>query len=376
MRHLYEHLTEGRFRILFSLIALVLAVSLFSSFQAMEAKSVLGRQAVLPEALAPVPLPIIQVVKLTSAQCADCWNPDGIANALLASANASIQAVGAETPQGRALAQKYALTRVPTVVVSGEVGDVRLAQVFAKGWRQSGGAQVFMAQQPVFFNPLTSEFTGRVTLTRVVDETCKLCADLSPVAGQLRKGGVSITAEVTMNASSPEGAELVKKYSPATLPFLVLSKDAGAYEQLAAAWKSLGSIEPDGAFVTRLAVPPFRNLTSGRIDGLVSLVELTDKSCKACYDVTTHEKILASMGVAFGNISVLDIGSAQGKALAAKYNVTQVPTVILSSDAWIYPAIANVWEQVGTKEPDGQYVFRKMEALGNVTVATVPVAKG
>ena len=35
-----------------------------------------------------------------------------------------------------------------------------------------------------------------------------------------------------------------------------------------------------------------------------------------------------------------DISDAKGKALLSKYNITQVPTVILSSDVNVYPSSA------------------------------------
>jgi len=54
--------------------------------------------------------------------------------------------------------------------------------------------------------------------------------------------------------------------------------------------------------------------------------------------------------------------------LVAQYNITKVPTIIMSPDVKYYELnnFQTVWKQVGTIENDGYYVFRSMRALNGV----------
>ncbi len=54
--------------------------------------------------------------------------------------------------------------------------------------------------------------------------------------------------------------------------------------------------------------------------------------------------------------------------MIAKYSVEKVPTVILGGDLEIYEGFDAVWEQVGTIEEDGSYVFRELDVLGQQIV--------
>ena len=59
----------------------------------------------------------------------------------------------------------------------------------------------------------------------------------------------------------------------------------------------------------------------------------------------------------------LDIANDEGKDLISKYNIGFVPTLILSKDAGNYPALVQVWGQVGSVEGDGTFVFREIKAI-------------
>ncbi|MBI2444881.1 hypothetical protein HYV43_00650 [Candidatus Micrarchaeota archaeon] len=351
-----------------SLAALVVLVAVFSVWQTADVKAAFLQKTALATS---APLPALRIVQLVSTLCSECWSPNALATALAGRSNSTVQTVAAQTPEGQELVRKYGIARAPTLIVTGQVDDSRLAASFSQGWRTQADARIFVGQEPVYFNPLTYEVTGKVSWVQVVDPGCDQCADLSALAESLKKAGVYLSAETVVNSTSLQGADLVRKYRPASLPFLVLSKDASAYPDIVEAWKGVGTVEPDGAFVWRQAVAPFRNTTTDRVVGLVSLVELENRSCTACYDVSIHERLLANLGLVVSNVTRLDVASVQGKALAGQYNLTQVPTVLISSDAAFYPSFMQVWPQVGTREADGRFVFRNLAALPNATVANV-----
>ena len=165
---------------------------------------------------------------------------------------------------------------------------------------------------------------------------------------------------------SNEGNELIKKYNIGFVPTIILSKDAELYSIMQQAWLQIGSKEEDGYYVLRLISPPFINLTTNELKGIVDISYLTDKSCLECYDVNQHKEILANQqgfAVSFDKEEVYDINDAKGKELIAKYNITQVPTIILSDEISVYPS-SRLLNQFFSIEKDGQYVFRRAQVLG------------
>jgi hypothetical protein len=89
---------------------------------------------------------------------------------------------------------------------------------------------------------------------------------------------------------------------------------------------------------------------------------LTDDSCEECYDVEQHRDIMMmAFGVYINEEEMIDISSAEGKELLEKYDITKVPTILMSEEAGKYQTIQLVWDQLGTIEEDGTYVFRGFE---------------
>ena len=72
------------------------------------------------------------------------------------------------------------------------------------------------------------------------------------------------------------------------------------------------------------------------------------------------------MGLEIGSAATVDLSKGEGTDLVRKYNITAVPTIILSRDALLYPGFAIVWSRVGSIEDDA-LVFRDtgfMESAG------------
>ena len=68
--------------------------------------------------------------------------------------------------------------------------------------------------------------------------------------------------------------------------------------------------------------------------------------------------------VRFDKEEKLDISDAKAKELVSRYNITQVPAVILSGEVDVYPS-KQALKQFFSVEKDGSYVFRKVSVLGN-----------
>ena len=116
--------------------------------------------------------------------------------------------------------------------------------------------------------------------------------------------------------------------------------------------------------MTKLINPPYKEVKTGLVKGLVAVTYLNDASCTGCYDVKMHKSILEGLGMKIKSEKAVDITSADGMAFKDKYKITNVPTVLLSEDAAEYTALKNIWSQVGSIESDGTYIFRQMGQLG------------
>ncbi len=206
---------------------------------------------------------------------------------------------------------------------------------------------------------------GPVKATLIVDLGCKDCSNPGLLEEALKNAGVAFSESQTYPFSGQTGSELMAKYNVTKVPAIILSKEFGDYGQLASSWPQIGSVEPDGAYVLRKIQPPYLDISTKKVVGRVRLVELVDANCTECYDVSLHRSITPRFGIAnFTSMDRYDINSTKGAELAAKYNITKVPTILLSPEASKYESLGAVWPQVGSVENDGWYVFRAAEGMG------------
>lgn len=306
----------------------------------------------------------VELIIVKNSKCTDC---SGISAAVssLKKVNVNITKetiLEFDSREGRELISKYNIQKIPTVVVTGEIGKFNV-----EGLEKKEDALLLANPEAPYTNAATGKIEGRVTLYHLKDASCEKCSDLTPLISQIKGAGVKIYEEKIIAIDSDEGKAITKKYNIGFAPAIVLSKDASAYEIVQKAWPQIGSKESDGYYVLRLANAPFINLTSGKLSGIVDITYLTDKSCAECYNVSLHKEILANpqnFAITIGKEETYDISDAQGKELIRKYNITGVPTAILSDEIRAYPSY-NVLSQLFSFEKDGFHVFRKLSLVGD-----------
>ena len=159
---------------------------------------------------------------------------------------------------------------------------------------------------------------------------------------------------------------MIQKYDINKLPTLLFSNDLAEYPDIAGTWAERGSVEPDGMYVLREVGAPYYDFDSGNIKGLVEVTYLVDESCEECYDVAVHKSILGKYGVKINSEKTVDIASSEGKEILEKYEITQVPTIVLSEGVSVYSQLAQIWASVGSVEEDDSYVFRNVANMGGI----------
>ena len=305
----------------------------------------------------------VELAVIKDSKCKDCFDVAQIVSYIK---KAKVEITSEknyefDSTDGKQIIAKYNLDKVPTIVITGEIDKANI-----QGFEKKNNALVFTQVPAPYANPSTGEIKGRISVINLIDTTCDKCGNISGLVNQMKASGIKIVEQKNISSSSDEGKALISKYNLDFVPTIMLSKDAEAYPIVNQAWKQLGTKESDGSYVLRTVYPPFINLTTGKLSGLVDIIYLTDKSCTECYDVSVHRQILTSpqtFSIKLGKETTLDFSEDNGKELIAKYNITGVPTIILSSEANVYPA-SQALNQFFSIEKDGSYVFRQLAAVG------------
>jgi hypothetical protein len=223
---------------------------------------------------------------------------------------------------------------------------------------------IFLTNQII--NPIKAarekERPANLQLTTIAID-CENCYNITNLVSFIKRQNVKIIEEKNLPYTSTEAQKIISENNIKSLPALVISGQV-FHQNLAPLWNSLG-VQPKNNVVVINNIPPYYSLETQKIVGLVQVILLTDNSCAECYDVNVHMQILPRFGVYISNSLAYDIASTKGKELLQKYNITKVPTILLSPDAAVYDALNSIWNQVGTVEKDGWYVFRATEEMGN-----------
>lgn len=286
----------------------------------------------------------------------------------------SEKSISYQDAEAQSLIGKYNITKVPTVILSGETSKVSdLRRIWPQiGEEKEDGTLILTKMRPMYYDVKKGDFVGKLKLLKIVNSSCgELCTKASGIQNVLETAtGIRFIEEQTREYNSTEGKAAIEKYGITKIPALIVSGDIEAYDELGLKqeWIKVGTVESDGSLVWRLVQPPYQQYPSGKIKGLATMVAIVDADCKECYDVNIHSEILSKMGVYFSNVTYYNSTSAQAKALIAKYKIEYVPTSLVNDEIqeyYSFTTIKQIWDQVGTVESDGWHVFRNMSALGS-----------
>lgn len=227
------------------------------------------------------------------------------------------------------------------------------------------------------FNTETVEKIGEIKeetrpaslqITQIIDSSCKNCFDVNKINNVIQELNVNITSFETLELTSAKAKQLITQYNILKVPVEIISGETSK-SSVVSFWNQVGARKIDDVVIIE-SIPPYKDITTNQVKGLVSLIMLTDNSCSSCYNVTLHKLILPTYGVFVVNETTYDINSDKGKELVNKYNITKVPTIMLSPDANVYSTLNQIWKQVGSIGSDGWFIFRATEQMGNYTDLT------
>lgn len=305
----------------------------------------------------------VQLTVITASSCNDCYDISNIVSAIESSGANITGRAEADFSSGGAkqLIEKYGIEKLPSLIINGEISRIKPSRE-RQMMEEKDGALVFTGQEPPFVDAATGNVRGKIVLTHIKKEDCEKCLNLTPLISQLAGSGLRFVEQKSISADSSEGRRLLAGYNITKVPTIIMDSEAQLYKNIADAWSQIGSIEKDGSLVMREISPPYYSIKEAKVKGLVSFTAVVDKSCSECYSpYEFHKPILQRMGVAFGEEKSIDALDSDGSSLISRYSIEKIPTIILKGDVEEYPVLVSAWRDVGTKEADGAYVFRKVE---------------
>lgn len=350
--------------LLYAMLMLAVVISLVNLFiiQSRAAKIVESKE-IAEEFLRPAE---IEVKKILVPNCEACFD----IGAVLESIKKQNVNVTKETTyvlsesEAKELIEKFGIKQLPTLIISGETNKTPHLKSFfdSLGEFSDENIVVFTGIKAPYYDVSSAKVAGEVSVTNLIDSSCKECVPLTQAVLALQQAGVAITEQKTFEYNSKEGQELIRKFSITAIPAMLISNEINNYgivEQI----QQLAE-EKNGFYALHATSAPYRDLKEGKIVGLTKLVLLTDKSCKECFDVDINKQILLRLGVFVRENVTYDISSTKGKSIILKYDIEKVPMIILSPEASSYPIFVQAWQSVGSIEEDEWYVMRKPENLG------------
>jgi hypothetical protein len=206
---------------------------------------------------------------------------------------------------------------------------------------------------------------AKLRITIVTSKKCEnnSCFDINLFLQALRQNQIKETGLDTVYIENRSGKKLVEKYKITKVPTVLIAGELDKNAILQKAWPVLGEVI-DKVFVFREVIPPYIEVASGQLKGVVNVVYLTDNSCAKCYDVNIHNFALKNLGITPKESKTLDVSSDEGKALVEKYKIKVAPTILLFGELDEYKNLQQIWPTYGEVTSDNTYIFTKVDEMG------------
>ncbi|MEK6936256.1 MAG: hypothetical protein AABW67_05690 [Nanoarchaeota archaeon] len=303
----------------------------------------------------------VEITEITVNSCEDCFNVTGLADSLIKD-NLKVKSrksFNYYSKEGRELIDKYNLKQIPSLIItSNKLKEIQgLEGVFSI----DGKKAIFDKAVP-YIDLVSGDVKGLVNVIEIQDSSCGDCMPLSNIQNSLKQAGIKIKNYEIINSVSENGKNLIQENDLKFTPSLLISKDIQDYWWIFPKIEN-AFIEKENYYLLNLQLPPYKEISSGKIKGMVDLTYITDKSCSDCFDITELKGSFQGLGIFINSEKYMDVSAGDGKEIIVKYNITKVPTIILSKEISDYETLNKQLRQIGTFEKDGNFVFRSLEQL-------------
>ncbi|MBI4992689.1 MAG: hypothetical protein HZC26_00935 [Candidatus Magasanikbacteria bacterium] len=261
------HLDSKLFYIFGGALIIALVVGLVLSFKT---NAFVGKKAAeAAEAARPAEF---KATLVDALDCADCFKLDGF---LAAVEKENVKFVEKKTidwksDEGKALVEKYKITKIPTVIFSGEIDkNVKLKNAWSGIGEIIDGNFVLRQNMAPYIEVATGKTRGKVEIFFLKDDSCAECYDVMGHKQILGSGfGLPTQDTKVLSVGSGEGLMMKNKYNITMMPTFVLKGEVEAYKSLINIWSKVGTVEKDGAYIFREGVKQmgaYKNMMTGMV---------------------------------------------------------------------------------------------------------------
>lgn len=352
-------------RIMPVLLALAVVFSIINIFILQgRVSEVSEADRIMAEKLKPAEL---NIIKINVENCDFCYDIDKAVEELKKQ-NVDIKkedSLSGNSQEGRELIAKYGIKKLPALLVDGELDrNEKLKNYFSEKGEIKENKLVYTLIEAPYYDNSMNKINGVVDVILIKDSSCEKCSELGFVIDALEQAGVYVSGEKSVEYTSEEGQKLIAKYEIKRIPAILISNEIDYYESIKEDLAKINARIRDNYYAIHAINPPYRDLSRGRVVGLVDLVYLADSVCPSCYDVNVNKDILERLGIVIKEEKTVDVASSEGKYLREKYQINKVPIILVSPEVKLYETFVQVWKNVGTEESDGWFVMRRPELLG------------
>ena len=305
----------------------------------------------------------VSITVIKNKECDFCTNVNPIIKSINESENIKIiefEELDYREDKAKEIIEKIQIRTTPTIIIQGNVFTKTsfFKNLSSENIKKHGEKFVLSSFLPPLTEIMTNQILGIVNVIYLKDESCIECADLDHAIQKLKNAGVYVSNIKEVEINSEQGQKLKHKYNIKKVPILLFDQNLGLYQHISKQWNLYGSIEDDGIMIMRKTLPPYKNLETNKIKGIIKVTYLTDKTCTECYDPSIHKKAISRIMPYYKQEETIDISQIKAQELIVRYNINDVPTIILSKDINEYPLFETLFSNVYEKQTDESYVFK------------------
>lgn len=238
------------------LVLAVLSIIAFNGFLLYRVKGGQGfwsenKNTAVSESLAEINLTVI-----SAEDCKECFNTSKLLSTIRESDKVKVvkdNTYDKNSRKGKKLIEQYGITRLPVVLISGNVEKIFDTASFTQNLgKQAGDGTLVMTNiPPPYLDLATGNVKGKFTAIYLTDKSCAECYDTA-LHRQALEGLLMIPAEEKFyDRAEEEGKRLIDTYKIIAAPTLLLQGELDAFPQLQQVWPTVGTIETDGTYVFR-----------------------------------------------------------------------------------------------------------------------------
>ncbi len=303
-----------------------------------------------------------EIILLTG--CGDCFDMNELIPKLIKEQDIyfkDTQEVDYQSKKGQELIKKYNVRKIPALIIKSRDIEKISLKIFEKNQVLIKKDYILFEGGVPYIDLFTEEKRGFVNLIEIQESSCSECESYFSFIKQLEEAGMKKENLLFLDSNSEQGKKLIKENNIQSLPALLTDKEFKEYWWITKAIGGNIEEKKDYLLFTNKVYPYF-DLNTKEIKGKVKATYLINQSCEDCFNPAELGNAFKQLGVYIGSEEKIDLSDSAGRLLIKKYNITSIPTIILSKEINDYFGMKKLLNQIGTIENDGAFIFRNLKA--------------